>query len=175
MIEEIRFYHLTKHQPEDALKKLLPLAQTRYGNIVLYVETNEMAQWNKILWDTGTSFLAHGSDGDCKRKETQHIQDYASRQPIYINDDGNNPNHAYSLFCLTSLPTQEILEKFKLICLIFSEQNQHLVRQARESWKYCQAQDYPSIYYSQDASGKWQKKLQEKLQENSQENSQENK
>ena len=159
---EIRFYRLTHHSILQALTQILPLAMTRYGNIMIKTDATQIARLNQNLWQSGTSFLPHASMQDAMLAKSNlpvPIDEFTQRQPILLSENADNLNHAHSLFCLDIMPIDEnlpkILQQFKLICLLFPASDAELLAGARALWQYCQAEKLLSIYYHQDSDGAW--------------------
>lgn len=146
---EIRFYHLQRAKLEDVLPTMLERALARGQRALVMLGSAERAEALAAhLWTfRADSFLPHGTskDGD------------AAMQPIFLTDQGGNPNQAQLLF-LCDGASRNDLTPFELICELFDGNDEPAVTAARDRWRDYKAAGYALTYFQQDETGRWEEK-----------------
>ncbi len=149
---EILFYCLERKSVEDILPGLLERTIERGWRAVVRVDSTErLSALDLHLWSySEQSFLAHGT------AQTG----YASRQPIYLTTDDENPNGASVLFLAGGeLPVQwdgGYFAGFNRVVVIFDGQNSETAGAAQVSWRNAQTSGHKAALWRQSPSGKWQ-------------------
>src|SRR5690606_14605006 len=100
------------------------------------------------LWRYRTdSFLPHGQDGDPQ----------AEGQPVWLSTSDDAPNNA-SMALVVEGAELPPLEKFKLLCLMFSSENEVELERSRSLWRSLKCQKTLSLtYWQQQENGAWAK------------------
>jgi DNA polymerase-3 subunit chi len=149
---EILFYCLERRSIEDILPGLLERTIERGWRAVVRVDSNERLNGlDAYLWSySEQSFLAHG---------TGQIG-HASRQPIYLTTENENPNGANVLFLAGGeIPSQwdnVKFAEFNRVVVIFDGQNAETASAAQASWQNAQQSGHNAAFWRQNASGKWE-------------------
>jgi DNA polymerase-3 subunit chi len=152
-MSEALFYHLERRTLEDALPGLLERTRERDWRAVVRVGSAErMATLDTHLWTySEQSFLAHGTGGE----------GHASRQPIYLTTEDENPNKAQVLFlvggALASDWGSPQLQEFSRIVFLFDGRDPQALAAARASWRNAKEAGHEVTYWKENASGKWEK------------------
>ncbi|MCF8496057.1 MAG: DNA polymerase III subunit chi [Alphaproteobacteria bacterium] len=146
---EIRFYHLERQSPEQALPGLLAKAYEGGRRVVLKVPGEEAAEsLNAYLWaHPPDSFLPHGSGKDS----------HAADQPIWITNGEDNPNNAEILILVQGANPPSSVLPFSLYCDIFDGRDLAALTAARERWKAYKEAGHELTYWQQGEKG-WEKK-----------------
>src|SRR3954462_15791067 len=128
---ETLFYHLERRTLEDVLPGLLERTRERDWRAVVRVGSAErMESLDAHLWTySEQSFLAHGTAAEGQ----------ASRQPIYLTTEDENPNHAQVLFLVAGAQlgdwSSASLAAFARIVLMFDGRETEAVDYARLAWR----------------------------------------
>ena len=150
---ETYFYHLERSGLEDALPSLLERTREREWRAVVRVGTAErMETLDAHLWTySEQTFLAHGTADD----------GYASRQPIYLTTEDENPNRAQVLFLVGgAVPadwTNPALADFQRIVLLFDGRDPESLDAARAAWRSAQQASHDVTYWKESPTGKWER------------------
>ncbi|HVJ34136.1 MAG TPA: DNA polymerase III subunit chi [Terriglobia bacterium] len=146
---EIRFYHLQRAKLEDVLPTMLERAYGRGQRALVALGSVERVEALAAqLWTyRPESFLPHGTSKDGE----------AAAQPIFLTDQGDNPNQARLLF-LCDGAQREDLSPFELVCELFDGNDDAVVSAARQRWRDYKAAGHTLIYFQQDDSGRWEEK-----------------
>ena len=102
------------------------------------------------LWTySEQTFLAHGTAAD----------GHASRQPIFLTVEDENPNAADVLFLVGgALPGDwGALKPFTRIVLMFDGRDENAVTAARTAWRNAKEAGHDVTYWKESPSGKWEK------------------
>lgn len=146
---EIRFYHLQRARLEDVLPTMLERAYGRGQRVLVALGSAERAEALAAhLWTyRPDSFLPHGTakDGD------------AAQQPIFLTDQGDNPNSA-QLLILCDGASRADLASFDLVCELFDGNDEAVVTAARGRWRDYKAAGHDLVYFQQNDSGRWEEK-----------------
>ncbi len=147
----IDFYHLQKQTLEQVLPKLLEKAYSTGKRIKIKVGNEMRVEFlNSHLWTfDDTSFIPHGSKKD----------GFAEHQPIWLNADDENPNHAELLFLVDGASVDtNVAEKFERIFNIFDGNLETALEQSRTLWKNFKSAGMETYYWQQDDNGRWTQK-----------------
>ena len=106
---------------------------------------------NTLLWTYAPdSWIPHGTIRDGHEK----------RQPVFICEDGKNPNDAQVLMLIDEADISE-LAGFERCLFVFDGTVPDVVARARVFWKTVAAtQGYEAHYWAQNDAGKWEEKAQ---------------
>lgn len=147
---DVRFYHLQRKTPAQALPEILGRALGR--NLRVLVRAPDDDQVNAIdaaLWSQEpASFLPHGTAKDGRPED----------QPIWITTGDDNPNGATMLVLVNGAPQPAGLAGYEMVCEVFDGNDDAAVETARARWKGYKDQGHAPTYFQQDFEGKWQKK-----------------
>lgn len=151
---EIRFYHLMRGTPSEALARLLLKALSRGRRVVVRVpDETALAAFDRDLWLYPVDqFIPHGTvaDGD------------PALQPVWITCQNENPNRADTLILCSGVQSGDEIKDFDLVCTLFDGHSEEELATARASWKtYKQTYEQtPEIltYWQQTPAGEWEKK-----------------
>ena len=153
-MSEVSFFHLESKSLEDTLPVLLERTRLRDQNkAVVRVGTAErMATLDTHLWTySEQTFLAHGTAAD----------GHATRQPIYLTTENENPNRAQVLFLVDGAVPEDwgalALRAYERIVLLFDGRDEAALNTARAQWRNCKEAGHDATYWKQSASGKWEK------------------
>ena len=103
---------------------------------------------DQLLWTyREDSFLAHGTDRE----------DNAAEQPVLLTTRADNPNGSNVRF-LVDVATAGDLASYERAIYLFDGNDPDAVDVARDQWKEAQGEGFQTIYWQQDADGRWQKK-----------------
>jgi DNA polymerase-3 subunit chi len=146
---EVHFYHLQKQPLEKALPQLIEKGIERGWNCVVQAASDERVDaLDALLWtyrDDG--FLAHGTDREAE----------AAQMPVVLTTKDINPNGAKARF-LVDGATAGDLKPYERAIYLFDGNDPDAVDAARDNWKEAQGEGFETIYWQQDATGRWQKK-----------------
>lgn len=146
---EVRFYHLTRRMPEQALPDLLLKALAAGKRVVLRTANQgECDRLNAHLWTYDEhSFLPHGAAADGHKEH----------QPVYLTTKAENPNGASVLMLTAPIPPDD-LAGYDLVCLVFDGRSDAATAAAREFWAALKAAGHMLAYWQQNDTGSWEKK-----------------
>lgn len=145
---EIRFYHLMRSQPEQALPELLEKTLAKgWRAVVKTAASAQVEALNAHLWTyRKDSFLPHGAAKD----------NHAQEQPIWLTDKDEAPNEAQAAFVLDgSVPAAP--ESFALVCDMFDGNDNESVERARTRWTAYKTAGHKMAYWQQVEKGWTQK------------------
>ena len=153
-MSEVLFFHLESRSLEDTLPVLLERtrerdkkrAGVRVGN------AERMEALDAHLWTySEQTFLAHGTAAE----------GHASRQPIYLTTENENPNNAEVLFMVDGAVPEDWgatrLGHYQRIVLMFDGRDEGALNTARAQWRTCKAAGHDATYWKQSPEGKWEK------------------
>jgi DNA polymerase III subunit chi len=148
MTTEIRFYHLERQSLEQVLPGLLLKALESGHRILIRTVSDALAEkLNDHLWASEPdSFIPHGT----------HKDGHATRQPVFLSADDQNPNNA-DMLILTHGAMAEDITSFKLCCTMLDGRNPEAVKTARTLWAQYKDAGHAVTYWQQGDTG-WQKK-----------------
>ncbi|MGA2045465.1 MAG: DNA polymerase III subunit chi [Roseiarcus sp.] len=149
---EIRFHHLQRRRPEQALPALLEEALARGERAV--VESTER-EWiealDESLWTySDHSFLPHGMARDGE-PETQ---------PIFLTTGDDNPNDARLRIFVGGARAASLLASrptaYDRILILFDGADEEARAGARAQWAQLKAAGHAPSYWREDESGGWE-------------------
>ncbi len=150
---ETLFYHLERRALEDVLPGLVEKSLERGWRAVVKTDSSERSDTlDSLLWTyDDQSFLAHAQSGDGE----------ASRQPVLITVEDENPNNAKILFCVGGttpadwrLPELSALAR---VVMLFDGRDAAMLDGARAAWKDAKDAGHDVTYWKESASGKFEK------------------
>ena len=146
---EILFYHLTESKLEDALPPLLEKSLERGWKVAIQTVGEERRDFlDTHLWTfRDDSFLPHATD----------TSPAPQNQPILLTASDENANAASVRF-LVDGATASDLSSYERAIFLFDGNDPDAVDVARDQWKEAQGEGFTTIYWQQDADGRWQKK-----------------
>lgn len=146
---EIRFYHLQKQSPDQALPAILGKAyEAGYKSLVKLATKADCTHLNNHLWTYHPqSFLPHDTEASAQ----------AAAQPILLSSSGANHNKA-TMILVADGSQPDGLDDFTLCCDMFNGQHPESVEKARERWKAYKEAGHTISYWIQDETGKWSQK-----------------
>lgn len=144
----IQFYHLLTTPLERALPKLMEKAYSAGMRAVVWGEAEQVKRLDGALWtyDPG-SFLPHGTSADPQPE----------RQPVYLTEKEENPNHATLLVVTDGRSVQGEGAAFERVFDIFDGSDEEAVTAARARWKSYKDKGYALTYIKQKDDGGWEK------------------
>jgi DNA polymerase-3 subunit chi len=146
---EVHFYHLQKQPLEQALPQLIEKCIERGWNCVVQAASDERIDaLDALLWtyrDDG--FLPHGTDREAE----------AAQMPVVLTTKDINPNSAKARFLVDGAVSGD-LKPYERAIYLFDGNDPDAVDAARDNWKEAQGEGFETIYWQQDANGRWQKK-----------------
>jgi DNA polymerase-3 subunit chi len=146
---EVHFYHLQKQPLEKALPQLIEKCIERGWNCVVQAASDERVDaLDALLWtyrDDG--FLAHGTDREAE----------AAQMTVVLTTKDINPNGAKARFLIDGAVSGD-LKPYERAIYLFDGNDPDAVDAARDNWKEAQGEGFETIYWQQDATGRWQKK-----------------
>jgi DNA polymerase-3 subunit chi len=107
-----------------------------------------MEALDALLWtyrDDG--FLPHGTDREAE----------AAQMPVVLTTKDVNPNNAKARFLVDGAVADD-LKTYERAIYLFDGNDPDAVDAARDNWKEAQGEGFETIYWQQDANGRWQKK-----------------
>jgi DNA polymerase III subunit chi len=149
---EIRFYHLQRRKPEEALPGLLEEAWRRGVKVVVEAPAREWIEaLDERLWTySDESFLPHGLARDGE-PETQ---------PILLTTGDDNPNGARLRILLSGARAAPILAgqptAYERIVILFDGANEEARAEARAQWAELRAAGHQPSYWREGESGEWE-------------------
>ena len=149
---EIRFYHLQRRKPEEALPALLEEALEQGLKTVVEAPVREWIEaLDERLWTySDESFLPHGSARDGE-PETQ---------PIFLTTGDDNPNGAGLRILLAGARAAPILEgqptAYQRIVILFDGADDDARAEARAQWAELKAAGYAPSYWREGETGGWE-------------------
>jgi DNA polymerase-3 subunit chi len=148
-VAEVLFYHLERQTLEDALPTLLEKTLARGWRAVVQVSDPAVRDaLDRHLWTyRKDSFLPHGAVND----------DFATRQPIWLTVEDDNPNGANVRFLADRARIADVAG-YERVVILFSADDQDAVADARQLWKPLKEAGHACTYWQQSASGKWERK-----------------
>jgi DNA polymerase-3 subunit chi len=150
---ETLFYHLERRSLEEVLPGLLEKSLERGWRAVIKTDSSERSDaLDNLLWTYDeASFLAHAQSGDGD----------ASRQPVLITVEEENPNGARILFCVGGAQPADWsdagLSGLARIVLLFDGRDDMALTGAREAWKAAKTVGHDVTYWKESSSGKFEK------------------
>jgi len=151
-VAEIWFYHLERKTLDDVLPSLLELTLKRGWRAVVQSGSGERLEAiDNLLWTyLDESFLPHGTRRD----------GHESLQPIYLTEDGQNPNGANVRFFVEGadmMLAEADVGSYERLIYIFDGRDDEAVERARETWKWARGSGQAATYWRQTETGGWQK------------------
>ncbi|WP_395647537.1 DNA polymerase III subunit chi [Terricaulis sp.] len=142
---ELWFYHLERSDIEQALPPLLEKCLQRgWRALVRGGSSDRLDALDSVLWTyRDESFLPHGRDNP-------------ERQPVYLTQDGGNPNGAQVLFLLDGAAAEDIAS-YERACLVFDGRDENATQLARARWKQAKDAGVAVSYWKESGAGKWEK------------------
>lgn len=146
---EIRFYHLRKQTPLQALVSLVERAMQKKEPILIHAQNKQdMDAINTHLWTyQPESFLPHDTE-DNPNAETQLV---------LISSSNDNKNKATMMFQMHD-GEMNPPASVTLCCKIFDGGNETQLTAARAEWKRLKDLGHTLTYWQQDEQGKWEQK-----------------
>lgn len=146
---QIGFYHLTTSPLERALPRLLSKVLEAGHRIVVMAGSPDRVEWlNDLLWTfSPDSWLPHGSRRD----------GIAAEHPVWLTDDGENPNNA-DILVLTDGVSPHQITAFSRCLVLFDGTDETALERARSQWKEWQEQHHELVYLQQTEGGGWKEK-----------------
>jgi DNA polymerase-3 subunit chi len=146
---EVHFYHLQRQPLEKALPQLIEKCLERGWNCVVQAASDERVDaLDALLWtyrDDG--FLPHGTDREAE----------AAQMPVVLTTKDVNPNNAKARFLVDGAVADD-LKTYERAIYLFDGNDPDAVDAARDNWKEAQGEGFETIYWQQDANGRWEKK-----------------
>ena len=153
-MSEVLFFHLEGRGLEDTLPVLLERTRERDKKraVVRVGNAERMEALDAHLWTySEQTFLAHGTAAE----------GHASRQPIYLTTEDENPNNAEVLFMVDGAVPEDWgamrLGQYQRIVLMFDGRDENALNTARAQWRTCKAAGHDATYWKQSPEGKWEK------------------
>jgi len=150
---EIRFYHLQRRKPEEALPGLLEEALAQGTRVVVAAtEPERIEALDERLWTySDPSFLPHGTARDGE-PETQ---------PIYLTAGDDNPNGARLRILIGGARAAPLLESqpgaYDRLVILFDGADEAARADARAQWAELKAAGHAPGYWREDDAGGWEK------------------
>lgn len=144
---DVLFYHLERQPLEKVLPRLVERTLQRGWRAVIQAGSADRVEaLSTLLWTySDDSFLPHGSASDGS----------ADRQPVWLTQGAENPNHATVRF-FTDGAEAESLAGLERAVFIFDGNDAEAVEGARSQWKKAKAEGHAVSYWQQDDQGRWQ-------------------
>jgi len=150
---ETLFYHLERRALEAVLPGLIEKSLERGWRAVIKTDSSERSDaLDNLLWTyDDQSFLAHAQSGDGD----------ASRQPVLITVEDENPNNARILFCVGGARPADWrnagLLSLSRVVMLFDGRDSAMLDSARTAWKDAKEAGHDVTYWKESASGKFEK------------------
>ena len=150
---EIRFYHLQRRKPEEALPGLLEEALAQGAEVVVQATAPERVEaLDERLWTYADhSFLPHGTARDGE----------AETQPIYLTAGDDNPNGARLRILIGGARAAPLLESqpgvYDRLVILFDGADDAARAAARMQWAELKAAGHAPSYWREDDAGGWEK------------------
>jgi len=141
---EVRFYHLTHTQLEQALPELLEKTLERNVRAVVMTGSAERAEaLTQHLWTyKPDAFLPHGTAKDGNAED----------QPVLITPEDERPNGATFLF-LTDGASSAKLKEYARVCDLFDGNDPSAVAAARQRRSTAKKEGHALSYWQQTEKG----------------------
>ena len=149
---EIRFYHLERRKPEEALPAILEDALAQDLKVVVEAPVREWIEaLDDRLWTyADESFLPHGTARDGE-PETQ---------PIFLTTEGDNPNGAELRILVGGAKAAPILagqpDAYRRIVILFDGADEEARAGARAQWAELKAAGHALSYWREGETGEWE-------------------
>lgn len=149
---EIRFYHVQRRKPEEALPAILEEAWGSGLKVVVEAPEREWIEaLDERLWTySDESFLAHGMARDGE----------AETQPIFLTTGDDNPNGARLRVLLAGAKASPILEAdptaYERIIILFDGADEEARVGARAQWSELKAAGRAPTYWREGETGDWE-------------------
>ncbi len=147
MLKDVTFYQYTHDSLERTVCKLLEkVYESKSNAVVLMKDETSVATLDSMIWTYATmSFLPHGSN--------QLPFDQWSRQPIFLTDTQENPNHA-KIIVTTTGETIDAKHGFVRCLDLVDEKSIATAKKRKEKYvsNGCQV-----TWWQQDIKGSWKK------------------
>jgi DNA polymerase III subunit chi len=149
---EIRFYHLQRRKPEEALPAILEDALGQGVRVVVEAPVREWVEaLDERLWTySDASFLPHGAARDAE-PETQ---------PVFLTTGDDNPNGARLRVLLAGARAAPILERqpaaYERIVILFDGADEEARAGARAQWAELKAAGHAPSYWREGETGDWE-------------------
>jgi DNA polymerase III subunit chi len=146
---EIRFYHMRRDTAEKTVPDLLGKALAHGHKVLLKLpDATRRGHYDDWLWRyRDDAFLPHAQDGD------QNPQAH----PIWLSTDNDAPNGATMALAVEGAELPPV-DQFKLVCLVFSSENESELARSRVLWKELKQQESVALtYWQQQDNGTWEK------------------
>ena len=146
---EIWFYHLRGQSIEAVLPPLLEKSLERGWRVVVQAASEERVEaLDAYLWTfRNDSFLPHATWRDSE----------ASRQPILLTVDDDNPNSAAVRFLLDGIPVPANAAAYERVVVIVDGTDEGAVEGARAGCDDARKNGIEVTYWQADERGRWQK------------------
>ena len=146
---EFRFYHLERRRLDQALPSLLEDALAGGVRAVVQAPSIEQVEMlNERLWTySDDGFLPHGAarDGD------------AQSQPVFLTDDGENPNGAKLRVLLPGVDAAPFASSaHEQVILLFDGRDERARAEARRQWSLLKAAGASPSYWREEGAG-WER------------------
>ncbi len=148
-MSEVRFHHLERRRPDEALSRLLERALEEGRRVLVRASSEEaVAALNERLWTyDDASFLPHGAAGDGD----------PATQPIFLTSEAGNPNGATMLVRLTGAAAVGGDEAFDLALLLFDGRDEPSLAEARAEWRRLKDEGCSISYWRESDEGGWER------------------
>jgi DNA polymerase-3 subunit chi len=149
---EIRFYHLQRRKPEDALPAILEEALREDFKVVVEAPVREWIEaLDERLWTyADESFLPHGTARDGE-PETQ---------PIFLTTGDDNPNGARLRILMAGAKAAPILiaqpDAYARLVILFDGADEEARTAARAQWTELKAAGHAPGYWREGETGEWE-------------------
>jgi DNA polymerase III subunit chi len=149
---EVRFYHLERRKPEEALPSILEEALEQKLRVVVEAPVKEWIDaLDERLWTyADASFLAHSAVRD----------DQSDQQPIFLTTGDENPNGARLRILLGGAKAIPILAAqptmYEKVVILFDGSDPEARSAARAQWTELKAAGYPISYWREGDTGAWE-------------------
>lgn len=147
---DIRFYHLTTQNLDQALPVILTKGLSTGKKIAVMVNTaKDMTKFDDLLWTyKADSFLPHTTDKDA----------YPEHQPVLISTSSQNQNNANMLVLCDVKDPPDNVGEFSLICDFIDGGNDDSIESGRARWKTYKEKGFALTYWQQNDGGGWEQK-----------------
>lgn len=144
---ELRIYQLQTLNAEQALLPMLEKVLQRQQRAVIRVDTTERGETlSAYLWQAKPgNFIPHGTTKD----------GHASRQPIWITAEEENPNGADILFLIDGSKSQDY-DQYSTCVALFQNTNLMARTQAVEMIENFRKRNYGITVFLQNEQNGWQ-------------------
>ena len=149
---EIRFYHLERRKPEEALPAILEEALAQGMRAVVEAPIREWIEaLDERLWTySDESFLPHGAARDGEPE----------MQPIFLTTGDDNPNGARLRVLLAGARAAPILgaqpTAYERIVILFDGADEDARAGARAQWAELKAAGHAPSYWREGETGAWE-------------------